>query len=95
MLASLAGRARPQQQLLDMRDRRVGQDAVAEIEHMRALGESGKDPVDRGVERRAAGDQRERIEIALHRQVRGQRGMRPDRIDGLVDADRIDAVSRA
>ncbi len=40
------------QQLLDMRDRRVGQDAVAEIEDMRPVGEGGKDPVDRGIERR-------------------------------------------
>src|SRR3546814_12004754 len=49
-----------------------------------------KDAVDRRIERRAAGDERKRVEIALYRQMRWQRRVGPGGIDRLVEPDRID-----
>lgn len=77
--------------MLDMRNRRVGHDAMAQIEDMGARRKGRKDAVDRSIERRAAGDERERIKIALHREMRWQDGIGPIRIDRLVEPDRIDA----
>ena len=54
-------------QMFDMGYGRVGHDTMAEIEDMGPFGESCKDAIDRSVKSRAAGDQRERIKIALHR----------------------------
>ena len=56
----------PLQHLLDMRDRGFGQDAVAEVEDQPAGRVICKHVVDRRIERRATGDQRQRIEIALN-----------------------------
>ena len=50
-----------------MRDRRFRQNAVAEIENKRPAGEGLQHRIDAAIERRAAGEQRQRIEIALHR----------------------------
>ena len=50
-----------------MGDRGFRLDAVAEIEDQPALRVIGQHIVDGAVERGAAGDQRQRIEIALHR----------------------------
>src|SRR4051794_1757819 len=56
----------PPQHLLHMGDRRRRQDAVAEIEDQRAIAEIFQNAVDRAIERRAAGKQNQRVEIALH-----------------------------
>ena len=53
-----------------MGDRRLGQDAVAEVEDKRSSRQHSHDLIDLAVERRAAGQQRQRIDIALHRQLR-------------------------
>src|ERR1700693_1860968 len=58
--------------VLDMSNRRVGQDAMAEIEDEWAARQRGPHVVDFAVERRAAGAQRQRIDIALHRHARLQ-----------------------
>ena len=50
-----------------MRDRRFRLNAVAEIEDQPAAGEIRQHVVDGAIQRRAAGDQHQRIEIALHR----------------------------
>ena len=73
-----------------MGDRRFRQDAVAEIENERSLRQGLDDRVDRAVERRAAGEKRQRIEIALYRpaglnliacEAKLHRPIEPDRID--------------
>jgi hypothetical protein len=58
---------------LDMRDRGFRQDAVAEIEDQPSFRVVRQHIVDRAIERRAARDQRQRIEIALH----GSFGLHP------------------
>ena len=78
-------------QLLDMGDRSLLADAVAEVEDVRAAGEGVKDAL-RGVGQRGpAGKDGERIEIALDRQAGGQLAVGPGRIDRLVEPDRIDS----
>ncbi len=79
--------------LLDMRDRRLRQDAVAEIEDEWAARQRRQDVVDVAVERRAAGEQRQRIEIALHRHARLELLARERAVDRPVEADRVDAGS--
>ena len=81
---------KPPQRLLDMRDRRLRQDAVAEIEDQRALGEVLQDVVDRAVERGAAGEQHQRVEIALHGDAALHVRAHERRLRGPVDADRVD-----
>src|SRR6218665_3832499 len=71
-VSSILSAANAPDQMLDMRDRRVGHDPMAEIEDMGTRRERRKDAVDRGVKRGAARNQRERIEIALHRELRRQ-----------------------
>src|SRR5579862_4094936 len=58
--------ADPRDQTFHVRDRCVRQDAVAEVEDERVSSERFKDGVDRTIERRAAGEQDYRIEIALN-----------------------------
>jgi hypothetical protein len=53
--------------LLDMRDGRIGQDAVAKIEDMGPLRQSVNDVVDRRNKLCPPGNQRKWVEIALHR----------------------------
>src|SRR3546814_19972452 len=58
------------QQLLDMSDRGIRQNAMAEVENMRSVLKrptNTPNPLD---ERSAAGDERKRIKIALDRQTR-------------------------
>src|ERR1700712_3334808 len=57
----------PFHHLLDMGDRSCRLDAVAEVEDQPALCVIRQHVVDGAVECCAAGDQRQRIEIALHR----------------------------
>ena len=63
---------------------------MPEVEDVGPGGEGVKDALDRVAQRLAAGDQRERIEIALHGQVGGQLAIGPHRIDRLVEPDGID-----
>ena len=71
-----------------MRNRRCGQNAMAEIKDQRSAGERRQHVIDFAVERRAAGEQRQRIDIALHRGTRLQHiagdgaGKRPVDPDG-------------
>src|SRR3546814_19965077 len=76
--------------MLDMGDRRIGDDAMAEIEDMGARRKSRKDAVDRRIERLAARDERQRVEIALHRQMIGQGRIGPDGVDRFVQSAGID-----
>src|SRR3954447_22922283 len=52
---------------LDVGDRRIRQDAVAEVENKWPGPKRGEDRIDAAVERGAARAQRQRIEVALHR----------------------------
>ena len=60
-------RPHPFHHLLDMRDRGFRLDAVAEVEDQTAGGEIRQHVVDGAIQRSAARDQYQRIEIALHR----------------------------
>ena len=73
-----------------MGDRRVLLNTVTEVEDMWSPRERRKNPSNRLIERRGTRDQRQRIEIALHRKPVGQDRVRPLGIDSLVEADRID-----
>src|SRR3546814_16936807 len=78
-------------QAFDMRDRRVLADAVAQIEDVWAIVERGENAVNARIERGAAGEQGERIEISLYRHAFGQDRIRPRRLDGLVAPEHIDS----
>src|SRR5690606_33914850 len=76
--------------LLDMRNRGIRRDAVAEIENKRSRRKCLEHRVDRGIERLPAGDQHQRIEVALHgdaaldalaRKVLVDHPVKPDRIE--------------
>src|SRR5205814_5508948 len=75
-------------QLLDMGDRRIRKDSMPEIEDVRSAGESVKDSPRRLVELSAAGEQGQRVEIALHGKVIRKLLRRPGRIDRLVEPER-------
>jgi hypothetical protein len=65
---------------------------VAEIENMGAgRDEPIEDALDLVVEARSAGDERQRIEVALQREPPGQGGVGGLRLDRRVEADRVDA----
>ena len=72
-----------------MLDRRLGQDAVTEIEDMGARSEAAPDPLDFLVEAPSARDQRQRIEIALEREPLGQSGDSGSGVGGGVEANRV------
>src|SRR4051812_772178 len=79
------------QHLLDMGDRRLRQDAVAEIEDERSIRECLHHRIDSTVERAAAREQCERIEIALHRHQVLHAVARKAAFDPPVEADGIDS----
>ena len=54
-----------------MRNGRVLQNTMAEVENMRAVVKGGQNPGNRAFQRFAAGHQSQRIKIALHRQTFG------------------------
>ena len=74
-----------------MLDRRFGQDAVAEIENMRAALKAAQHALDLLVEAPSARDQRQRIKIALERDPLGQSGDGGSGISGGVEANPIDS----
>src|SRR3546814_14604240 len=65
-------------QMLDMRDRRVGHDAMAEVEDMGTIGEGRQDAVDRRIERAAPRDERERVELRSEERRAGKECVRTD-----------------
>ena len=73
-----------------MGNRRVLLDSVAKVENVRPRGEGGADALDRVAQRLTPGDQRQRVEIALHGKPRRKLGISPHRVDRLVEPDRID-----
>ena len=74
-----------------MLDRRLRQDAVAEVENVGPPLEVLKHAIDSLVEARAARRQGERIEVALQSDRDGQRGDGGPRFDRSVEADCRDA----
>jgi hypothetical protein len=58
-------------QLFDMSDRRILQDSVPEVEDVWTLGESVKGSPDRALQRVSAGEERQRIDIALDGEAPG------------------------
>ena len=81
-------------QMLHMGDRRLGQDAVAEVEDMRPPGEGRQNPIDCAVEALATGKEREGIEIALHRQGLGKHAMRPFDVDVDIETEGAERAVR-
>ena len=81
--------AHPGDQALDMLDRRFRQDAVAEIENMRAPLKAAQHALDLFVEAPSARNEREGIEIALERDPLGQSGDGGSGIGGGVEANRV------
>src|SRR5262245_23310272 len=75
----------------DVVDRRLGQNAMPEIEDEGARAKGGEDRLHAPVEARAAGDEKDRIEIALHRNESLQPVLdESERLAGIA-ADCIDA----
>src|SRR5208282_6614395 len=62
--------ADPRDEVLDMSDRRVRQHPMAQIEYERPARKRLQNGIDRAIERRAADQQRQRIEITLDRPLR-------------------------
>src|SRR6266566_6356840 len=76
--------------LLHMCDRRLRQDAVSEIEDEGPLGKRLQYVIDRAVERAAAGEQHQRVEVSLHRHATLDLVTRKSEIDRPIEADGID-----
>src|SRR5215467_15954499 len=76
--------------LLHMCDRRLRQDAVSEIEDEGPLGKHLEYVVHRTIERSAADEQRQRVEISLHRHAPLDLITRKNGIDRPIETDRID-----
>src|SRR5262249_43759060 len=85
-----SGPAQARQHALDVCDGRLRQDAVSQVEDKRALREYLENAVDRAVERSAAGDQRQRIEVALHRYAPLDLVPHKYRIDGRIETHGVD-----
>src|SRR5262245_66455785 len=73
-----------------MGERGLRQDAVAEIEDERSLGEHLEDAVDRTIERRAACHPHQGVEISLHRYAPLDLIAREREIDGPIEPHGID-----
>src|SRR5450756_838602 len=77
--------------LLDMRDRRRRQNAMAEIENERAAGQHRHHVIDFALECGAAGEQRQRIDIALHHDPRLQHVARDLALECPIEPDAVHA----
>src|SRR5256885_5256048 len=75
---------------LHMCDRRLRQDAVSEIEDEGPLGKRLEYVIDRAVERAAAGEQHQRVEVSLHRHATLDLVTRKSGIDRPIETDGID-----
>src|SRR5262249_46019308 len=73
-----------------MCDRRLWQDAVSEIEEEGPLETRLEYVTDRAVQRGAAGEQHQRVEVPLHRHAPLDLITRKRRIDGPIEPDGID-----
>src|SRR3712207_8960972 len=86
---SMSGPPHPGDELRHVVDRRLRQDAVAEVEDVRPALNTGQDMVDALRQRIAAGDQRQRVEVPL----RGYGGRKPGehlgRVEGPVEGEGI------
>src|SRR5215813_4776013 len=78
------------QHLLHMCDRRLRQDAVSEIEDEGPLGKCLEYVVHRAIERSSADEQRQRIEVSLHRHAPLDLITGKNRINRPIKADCID-----
>src|SRR6516225_8010339 len=76
--------------LLHMCDRRLRQDAVTEIEDEGPLGKRFEYVVHRAIERSAADEQRQRVEVSLHRHAPLDLITCKNAINRPIEADRID-----
>src|ERR1700682_4154568 len=76
--------------LLDVRDRRLGQNAVPEIEDERLGCKRLEHSLDLAIERGAAGDERQRVEIALYRPTTLDVLARVGAIDHPIEPNRVD-----
>ena len=76
-----------------MRDRSVLANPVTEVEHVRAVSKGPQDQLGPVDQRLPAGQQQQRIKIALHRQVGCKVRSDPRRMERLVDPDRIESPS--
>src|SRR5580704_1061326 len=82
--------ADPRDQTFHMSDGRVRQDAVTKVENKRALPERFEDGVDPTIQRRSAGKQRQRIEIALNGTQRLNLIARKTQLDHPIEPHRVD-----
>src|ERR1700730_6424908 len=82
--------ANPCDQTFHMRDRRVQQDAVAEIENERVSRERFEDGVDPMIERSAASKQRQRVQITLNNAKRLDMIARKTQFYHPVETHRVD-----
>src|SRR5260370_17668264 len=73
-----------------MCERRLRQDAVSEIEDEGPLGKCLDYVVHRAIERSAADEQRQRVEVSLHRHAPLDLITRKNGINRPIEADRID-----
>src|SRR6476620_3361107 len=78
-------------QLLDVSNGRILKNAVPEIEDVRSVAEGVKDATDDRFEDFPASNERKGIKIALERKIRGELPCGPKGIDGLIEADCINA----
>src|SRR5215471_11325410 len=90
MRRSILCPAHARKHLLHMCDRRLRQDAVSEIEDEGPLGKHLKYVLHRAIERSAADEQRQRVEISLHRHAPLDLITRKNGIDRPIETDRID-----
>ncbi len=94
MGATGPGPAHPRDQALHVGDRGFRNDAVAEVEDVRAAAGRGEDVVDSAVQSLSAGDEGERVEVALRRRARRQGRQRARRVERPVERERVpDAVA--
>src|ERR1700722_4066512 len=82
--------ANPCDQALHVGNRRVRQDAVAEVENERLSSERFLDGVGRTIERRSTSEQHQRIEIALKRPQRLNEVARKIQFGHPIEPHRID-----
>src|SRR5215212_626552 len=82
-------------QALHVRNRRFRHHAVAEVEDVRPAAGRFENAVDAPVQSLAAGDEGERVEVALGRHPLRQGRQQDRRVEGPVEGERIaDAVAR-
>src|SRR5688500_7735674 len=79
------------EEVLDIGDGCLLADSVPEVENVGAVSKRLENVLRLALQLGSAGEQEQRIEIALHRHPGWKLARGPQRIDCLVEADRIDA----